>query len=400
MSPTTTSSTLRSPFALLTHPAVLASVAVVAVNDHVLKGSGWLPGAVTGKLSDVAGLFFFPILVAALLYIVARGVGRLLPGLAGRLQRRGLARDAPRLIADTAIIATVVGFAAVNVVGPVNALAEQYWGVFTMDATDLFCLPVVLIARRFMLARASRSRNLSPMGYEGSLRWSQWAALGFAVVVSVATSRPLTITTTSFPAWEVAEREVACRAGLEVRPWFAKSGEEGAGLVLRFDVVDGKQRTVGVERAQLHLSPRENAGDAAEFVVDAQPVASITVDDHASIYVPFLFDNEDAWNEGLRDATVIVELRVDDQPAELEYRARHREAPWGEEYLWYGFGSDEVDDRHQTWGPDSEDSSLERTGPHEEREGEYLRRNPDRPDELRVRLDYQWRGGCEGGDGD
>lgn len=147
MSPTTTSSTLRPPFALLTHPAVLASVAVVAVNDHVLKGSGWLPGAVTGKLSDVAGLFFFPILVAALLYIVTRGVGQLFPEMVGRLQRCGLAQDAPRLIADTAIIATVIGFAAVNVVGPVNALAEQYWGVFTMDATDLFCLPVVLLAR-------------------------------------------------------------------------------------------------------------------------------------------------------------------------------------------------------------------------------------------------------------
>ncbi|MFW6053770.1 MAG: hypothetical protein ACOC9J_03055 [Persicimonas sp.] len=101
----------------------------------------------TGKLSDVAGLFFFPILVAALLYIVARGVGRLFPGLAGRLQRRELTQDAPRLIADIAIIATAVGFVAVNVIEPVNALAEQYWGVFTMDATDLFCLPVVLLAR-------------------------------------------------------------------------------------------------------------------------------------------------------------------------------------------------------------------------------------------------------------
>jgi hypothetical protein len=51
------------------------------VNDHVLKGSGLLPAAVTGKLSDVAGLFFFPVLCASLV--------RALRGLAGRCPRCG-----------------------------------------------------------------------------------------------------------------------------------------------------------------------------------------------------------------------------------------------------------------------------------------------------------------------
>ena len=39
---------------------------VLAVNDHVLKGAGLVPGWVTGKLSDLAGLFFFPLLLTAL----------------------------------------------------------------------------------------------------------------------------------------------------------------------------------------------------------------------------------------------------------------------------------------------------------------------------------------------
>ena len=35
----------------LCHPLPLAAVLVLAVNDHVLKGSGLLPDMVTGKLS-------------------------------------------------------------------------------------------------------------------------------------------------------------------------------------------------------------------------------------------------------------------------------------------------------------------------------------------------------------
>jgi hypothetical protein len=42
---------------------VLFAVAVLFVNDHFLKRA-W-PGSVTGKLSDVAGMFFFPLLLHA-----------------------------------------------------------------------------------------------------------------------------------------------------------------------------------------------------------------------------------------------------------------------------------------------------------------------------------------------
>jgi len=47
----------------LQHPLVLLSMAVLLLNDHVFKiiSPTWL----TGKLSDFAGLFFFPFVVAA-----------------------------------------------------------------------------------------------------------------------------------------------------------------------------------------------------------------------------------------------------------------------------------------------------------------------------------------------
>jgi hypothetical protein len=43
-----------------------SALALLLLNDHVLKRSGWLPGAVTGKLSDFAGLVVAPVLVAVL----------------------------------------------------------------------------------------------------------------------------------------------------------------------------------------------------------------------------------------------------------------------------------------------------------------------------------------------
>jgi hypothetical protein len=49
------------------HPLWWCALVALAANDHVLKGSGLLPGAVTGKLSDVAGVIVAPALLAALL---------------------------------------------------------------------------------------------------------------------------------------------------------------------------------------------------------------------------------------------------------------------------------------------------------------------------------------------
>jgi hypothetical protein len=48
---------------------VLASIACFVVNDHVLKAAH--PGWLTGKLSDVAGLIFFPVLIAAIAELVS-----------------------------------------------------------------------------------------------------------------------------------------------------------------------------------------------------------------------------------------------------------------------------------------------------------------------------------------
>jgi hypothetical protein len=52
------------------HPLVLISILVLLFNDHVLKAS--IPSALTGKLSDVAGLFFFPFLGGTILQALVK----------------------------------------------------------------------------------------------------------------------------------------------------------------------------------------------------------------------------------------------------------------------------------------------------------------------------------------
>ena len=48
---------------LLTHPYFIAGLVVLLVNDHLLKYA--YPGFLTGKLSDVSGLFIFPVFFSA-----------------------------------------------------------------------------------------------------------------------------------------------------------------------------------------------------------------------------------------------------------------------------------------------------------------------------------------------
>ncbi|MCZ7683483.1 MAG: hypothetical protein M5U28_33725 [Sandaracinaceae bacterium] len=51
----------------LRHPLWWASLALLVANDHWLKGADLLPGWLTGKLSDLAGLIVAPVLLSALL---------------------------------------------------------------------------------------------------------------------------------------------------------------------------------------------------------------------------------------------------------------------------------------------------------------------------------------------
>lgn len=157
----------------LAHPLPLAAVALLALNDHALKGAGILPQAVTGKLSDVAGLFFFPLLLAA----VARGASWLLRG-------RDLAnRPALALFTTTS---TGAVFALLKLHAPFNAFLTRVWGVNVMDPSDLFALPVLLLSAAFLL-RAQREDHAAA---RPARRVLDLAAVTAAAIASIATSAP------------------------------------------------------------------------------------------------------------------------------------------------------------------------------------------------------------------
>jgi hypothetical protein len=122
------------------HPVTLAAMAILVVNDWVLKRT-W-PGAITGKLSDLAGLAAAPVVLTALV------------GLALMLARRLGARVEPylthtRLVAAT--LATGAGFAAIKLSPRVAGWFIRALGVFrpasvAPDRTDLWCLPMLVVA--------------------------------------------------------------------------------------------------------------------------------------------------------------------------------------------------------------------------------------------------------------
>lgn len=122
---------------LFSRAAPVACMLLVALNDHVLKGAGLLPGVVTGKLSDFAGLYFAPLLLAEL-WMLAR------PG-----------RDSQAAVRRTAWAALAFGvlFTAIKTSPWADALYEAVLAFLsrhparnTVDPTDLIALPMLALA--------------------------------------------------------------------------------------------------------------------------------------------------------------------------------------------------------------------------------------------------------------
>lgn len=124
-------------------PAPLAALAILAINDHWLKGSGVAPGWLTGKLSDLAGLVFFPLLATAALDTALLGAARLGARIDFSLRPWKL---------SLATSLTALAFAALKLVPSVAGAAEAAcaslgWRVaIACDPTDLVALPALLVA--------------------------------------------------------------------------------------------------------------------------------------------------------------------------------------------------------------------------------------------------------------
>lgn len=147
---------------------------MLVANDWLLKPR--LHDALTGKLSDVAGLAFAPLVLSAAIGLGLHALARL-----GVRVDPSLSRG--RLLACCA--ATAAGFAAVKLspaAGHALAGALGHGTRFVADLTDLLALPAVLVAlwigrdelRRVPLGRAHAIHRLGRAA-EPALADVRWA---------------------------------------------------------------------------------------------------------------------------------------------------------------------------------------------------------------------------------
>ena len=152
----------RTGLSALTHPAVLAAIALLLLNDHVFKR--YFPSALTGKLSDFAGLLFFPLLLSALI---------------GLLEKR------PRRAAGYGFTLTGLVFFAIKLFPSAAEWTNEVLGWLLggqvniiPDPTDLMALVMLLPA--WILWHAAPERRFNPrLGY---------TALVIGSLASLATS--------------------------------------------------------------------------------------------------------------------------------------------------------------------------------------------------------------------
>ncbi len=162
----TSASELRPEHALLT-PTWLAALVLLVANDHWLKGAGLLPGVLTGKLSDFAGMLVAPILLATLLRVDTR---------------RGL------LVCHLAVVTVFSGIQLspqfADLWSTLMGLFGYPW-VITCDPTDLIALPFAWLSWR-VLTPAMDPERPALVG----LRRSAVATVSvFGLWATVATSR-------------------------------------------------------------------------------------------------------------------------------------------------------------------------------------------------------------------
>lgn len=150
----------------LVHPLWVGALVVLALNDHWWKYDDLLPAAVTGKLSDFAGLLVAPALLAAIV---------------------GVRRRAGLLAAHVAVgvVFTLIQLSrsCADAWAALMDLVAVPW-VITSDPTDLVALPMLALGMH-VYPRAMQRAAVASLRRTGE---AAGAAVG--LVCCVATSRP------------------------------------------------------------------------------------------------------------------------------------------------------------------------------------------------------------------
>jgi len=153
-------STARSglPVHELLAPLPVISIALLIFNDRVFKGSA-APEWLTGKLSDVTGVFVFPLAATAVVDLIGYGLATLGVGWDYTLRRWKLA---------VAIGFTALVFGAAKLSPEVGALLQHAWGWLVPDA-EIYPDPTDAIACVMLLATWWHGRRAIARGAYGRL---------------------------------------------------------------------------------------------------------------------------------------------------------------------------------------------------------------------------------------
>lgn len=252
---------------LVTQRLPLVSLAVLVANDHVLKGAGLLPRWLTGKASDVAGLFLFPVLVASI---------------------AGLASGSPRtmrLVAAGAALAGALVFAALKTSPATCGWLSAHGIGIVADPTDLLAIPALVAAYLYVVHATERGASTAPRRAAPGARRLEIAGAIVAAAASVATSpapRP-------FTAWRVEAGEHRAVGCARVDVWTAKSGKEGVGFSI--EAHPAADCPIRLEAASITIGEVR----IAPLAIPRDPLHEADV-----VYLPFVFDNEALWNQGAR----------------------------------------------------------------------------------------------------
>ncbi|MFZ5445260.1 MAG: hypothetical protein ACOZQL_35045 [Myxococcota bacterium] len=148
----------------LLHPVALAAVGVLVLNDHWAKAQ-W-PGVVTGKLSDVAGLVFFPLFLQAGVELVAAW--------------RGRPWSPSRAVLVGAAVATALVFALVKTWAPATELYRVGLGLLRWPLDALIAIaraaPLPSTSRVMLVADATDLLALPAVALPVSLGWRRSSA--------------------------------------------------------------------------------------------------------------------------------------------------------------------------------------------------------------------------------
>ena len=172
------------------HPVILIAVAILLINDQLLKAA-W-PGPVTGKLSDIAGLVFFPVLIVAAWEVAAR--------------RRPFAGPTPHAI-GMAVVVTGFVFASVKsnaacaqLVATAVALLQWPFAVvltsvqgapaptigtpirLVVDASDLLVIPALAIPLALGLRRVAVGRDVRSLAVTAPPDWWRQLTVGLLAI--------------------------------------------------------------------------------------------------------------------------------------------------------------------------------------------------------------------------